>query len=350
MASVEDLFKKIMERFDDTDNKTSSGFRDLNTTLNGLSSRVEVVTNEQKKTADEVVILQDTMLEVKEEAATARQTAEQAIQKHDELAKKTDECFVELEQKLGVRVSTLPVHVPSFTISEQCSVQSKFESLLEQARASQNIFAAGHVKDKVPAFGVKRMTELYFSKVNPHCLPKMGSTKVWRFTVDEEKVTLAKTIVNTQIMAIRDHGWWVQQDVPLQLRQMYSNCFSFFKRVKELHDRLRRCYLNADDGFVLLDSVPVVPVYLVPKDTNKWLSLAALLNDLVGDIGETEWMEAAKSPVRVPDEFVPKWCAALGVDAPIKPITARHSSVVDSVGATDEDDAMNGVLNDHRGG
>jgi hypothetical protein len=314
MAKVEDLFQKIMDRFDDTDKKNGDGFSNLNQKLTSLSSRVEKVASDQSKTADEVEVLQDEVKQVKEEVGEARATAEKAIDMTEALEKKTEERFLALEQKLGARVSSLPVHVPSFTISEQCSVQSRFEALLEQARVSQNIFAAGHVKDKVPSFGIKKMTEIYFSKANPRCLPKLGSTKVWRFSVDEEKISLTKNIINTQIMAIRDHGWWVQQDVPLPLRQMYSTCFAFFKRVKDLHDNLRKWFLNADDGYVVLDLVPVVPVYLVPKNTDKWVPLAALLNELVAGLVQTEWMDSVKKPIIVPNDFIEKWCDALGVD------------------------------------
>ncbi len=342
-AAGGDLLQKILDRFAETDRNTSNGFTALNSTLETLTNKVQTVQEDQRKTAEEVSELQEEVGQVREEVVAVDQKIDKVDDRVQKLEEKTEDRFKLLESQLSARVVSLPVHVPSLSVGEQCSVQAKFELLLDHAKASSNIFAAGHVKDKTPAFGVKRMIERYFSKVDARVLPKLGVTKVWRFAVDESKVGQVKAIINTQIMAIRDHGWWVQQDVPLQLRKMYSNCFNFFKRARDLHVELRRWYLNVDDGYVLLDSTPVVPVYLVPKCTDNWPEIAGLLNELVAEVSESEWFESAKAPLKVPEGFLAKWCEALGVESPGNPESTLTEATLSSNGVSDEqDDDMSG--------
>jgi hypothetical protein len=53
---------------------------------------------------------------------------------------------------------------------------------------------------------------------------------------------------------------------------MRSNAFQFFKEVKSLHQEVRAAYLDIshETGYVSVDGINFVPVFMVPRDKKKW--------------------------------------------------------------------------------
>jgi hypothetical protein len=122
----------------------------------------------------------------------------------------------------------------------------------------------------------------------------------------------------------------VVQDAPPALRKLNSNVFAFFKNAKANFSLLRRSRYEVEGGYVTIDDVPFIPVYLVPTKQQKWKALAALLTELVANFDDSEWLETVTNQFTIPPDFTAKWCAILESDV----------VVVEEEPSTKEDDEM----------
>jgi hypothetical protein len=92
---------------------------------------------------------------------------------------------------------------------------------------------------------------------------------------------------------------------------MNSTAYAFFKFARENYSLVRQFRLETDGGYLTMDDVPILPVYLVPAKKSFWLALAALLTDLVADYVQKDWLETATATYKIPEWFTEKWCEVL---------------------------------------
>jgi hypothetical protein len=127
------------------------------------------------------------------------------------------------------------------------------------------------------------------------------------------KEDMTKKIADANVFGIRDHGWWIQQDLPPKLREMHSNAYTFIKLAKDRFRRLRPFVFVADDGYLVVEKTPLVPVYLIPKKKDKWGDLATVLASEIGGKVDTEWLESVVTSNVNVASLVEKWSEVLGV-------------------------------------
>jgi hypothetical protein len=128
-----------------------------------------------------------------------------------------------------------------------------------------------------------------------------------RFVVHQSDVHQAKMIIRDRGREMRLLGWWAAQETPKDLRDMEANAVKFFVKAKEVCKDLKRVWLQAEDGFVKAASVPILPVFSVPKDTSLWPKLAPILLKMVEDIREQDWLTRQKKPKAVDPKLYGEW-------------------------------------------
>ncbi len=84
-----------------------------------------------------------------------------------------------------------------------------------------------------------------------------------------------------------------------------------------------------------MDDAKLFPVYLVPTKQAKWKDLAILFTEAMADFLSVDWLESASAQPKIPDDFIPKWCAI------IKGEPGRVEITHNSDGRADEDFNMN---------
>jgi hypothetical protein len=172
----------------------------------------------------------------------------------------------------------------------------------------------GKVPNTRPSISLTTLIQRHFEQVGAKLMPSLGKARTRRFTVPEDKVDQTQDIIRLYNLAIRDLGYWIVQDAPPALGKMNSNAYAFFKAAKSTYSTLRRSRFEAEGGYVTMDDLPFLPVYMVTTKKSKWKALAALLSELVADVDESDWLKTAVSPLKIPDNFVDRWCAVLQRD------------------------------------
>jgi hypothetical protein len=196
-------------------------------------------------------------------------------------------------------------------------VESKFQSLLEEAKAMQSIFVVGKVPDTRQTVNLTTLMARHFDKFGAKLQPAPVKTGPRRFSVPTDKTEEVKSVLRHYNLAIRDLGWWVAQDVPAEMRRMNSTVYSFFKYARDRERRLRGFRLEADSGYLVMNDHQLLPIYMVPSKKNSWDLLVSLLADVADSFLEHDWLESAISTSSpVPEGFVSSWCKILKLDAP----------------------------------
>ncbi len=307
-------WEMIFQRLDQMDDNNKKGFETFTKTVSKLTEDFASMQTSQAALKQEVGVVQGETAELKEGMVTVHRRLDDTNLKIDELSEATANRFRELEAALLVKVKSLPIQFPALSVGQQMSVNERFESLRNQAKACRNIFVLGNVPDFGPVAPLKSVILNFFPKCDMKSLPKAGKTKVWRVSVQMEKVDEVKKISEVNVFSIRDHGWWIQQDLPLKLRQMHSNAYTFIKLLKDRFLRLRLFVYEAEDGYLVVEKTPIVPVYLIPKKRDKWEELATVLASEIGGLVETEWLKSVLTNNIDPKSILEKWCAVLGVE------------------------------------
>jgi hypothetical protein len=110
---------------------------------------------------------------------------------------------------------------------------------------------------------------------------------------------------------IRNLGWWVAQESPKELRDMETNAFRFFMEIKKKHAEkcpaLKRHYLEVSDGFLKVGGVPLLPVFKIPTDTEKWGQLAPILHKMICEVMASDWVSRFKKPKAVSQALYDEW-------------------------------------------
>jgi hypothetical protein len=154
----------------------------------------------------------------------------------------------------------------------------------------------------------------YFSGIPVTMVPGIGKSQVKRFVVDKLRLDDFKENLELYNQQIRADGWWLTVDYPPELRALRSNAFQFFKEAKSLHDNIRNTFLDiADDsGFVTVDGIDFVPVYMVPKDRKKWPKLIEIMQSVVDSVRAFEWTVRVTSSVSIDQSFAREWANIVG--------------------------------------
>jgi hypothetical protein len=128
-----------------------------------------------------------------------------------------------------------------------------------------------------------------------------------RFVVHPDDVHMCKLVVRDRGREIRSLGWWAAQECPKDLRDMEMNAFRFFGEAKKACPALKRYYLEAEDGFVKVARVAILPVFCVPTDKGKWPRLAPVLNRMIESIHADDWVSRFKQQKSVDPKIYEEW-------------------------------------------
>jgi hypothetical protein len=306
-------WEKIFERLNTMDENNAKGFEAVTNTVSKLSDDFAAMQTTQSTLQKDVGEVKAETAHLTEEMGAVNARVDDTNSKIEELKVSTENRFREFEVAFLSKVRSLPVQFPSLSVGQQLTINERFESLRVQAKSCRNIFVLGHVPDYDQPAPLKSVISNFFLKCEMKLLPKTGKTKVWRVSVPMGKEELTKKIAEANVFGIRDHGWWIQQDLPPKLREMHSNAYAFIKMAKDRFLRLRRKVFEAEDGYLFLDKTPLVPVYLIPKKKDKWNDLATVLAAEIGGLDDTEWLESVVSNNIDVTSVVEKWSEVLGV-------------------------------------
>ncbi len=306
-------WEKIFDRLATMDLNNAKGFETVTNKVLKLSEDFTTMQATQVTLQKDVGAVKAEAAELREEMVAMSQRVDDTNKRLDELKESTDSRFRELEVALLTKARSLPVQFPSLSASQQLTINERFESLRVQAKLCRNIFVLGHVPDYGQPAPLKSVIANFFPKCEVKLLPKAGKANVWRISVPMGKEDMTKKIADANVFGIRDHGWWIQQDLPPKLREMHSNAYTFIKLAKDRFRRLRPFVFVADDGYLVVEKTPLVPVYLIPKKKDKWGDLATVLASEIGGKVDTEWLESVVTSNVNVASLVEKWSEVLGV-------------------------------------
>ncbi len=312
------------------DENNKNGFETFTKSVVKLTEDFAAMQTTQTKLKQDVGTVQGETLQLREEVIAVNTRVDETDSKIEVLKEATANKFRELEAAFLAKVQSLPVKFPALTIGQQLTVNERFESLRAQAKACRNVFVLGNVPDYGSSVPLKSVIMNFFPTCGMRLMPKAGKTKVWRVTVPLDKIEETKKIAEANVFSIRDHGWWIQQDLPPKLRQMHSNAYAFIKLVREKFLRVRPFLFEADDGYLVVEKTAIVPVYLVPKKKDKWEELATVLASEIGALVESEWLENVVANNIDKERILEKWCAVLGVEVSCGQIEAEALEVDES--------------------
>jgi hypothetical protein len=303
--------KVLFDRFDLVEKNNSDRSSAVEQKLANYQAQVQTVIEEQAKTTRDVAKLQSEFDDLTTEVDEAHTKITDVAADLDAFKQATEKRFNDLVAKFDSKSSTVSVQVPSLSVAQQCTVEDKFKALLSEAKAMQSIFVVGKVPGTHASVSLTTLMQRHFVEHGAKLLPQQGKSRTRRFSVPMDKVESAKNTVRHYNLAIRDLGYWVVQDAPPALRKLNSNAYSFFKSAKKNFQVLRRFRFEAEGGYIMIDDVPFLPVYLVPTKQLKWKALGSLLTELVAEFLDREWLETATSQIAVPADFAGKWCTIL---------------------------------------
>jgi hypothetical protein len=179
------------------------------------------------------------------------------------------------------------------------------------------------VKDEVDTMGkqispsvpFKEIFKRFFSRIRYTASEPSTSvaTKlpIIRFLVHRDDLHQAKMTLRDRGREIRNLGWWVAQECPKELRDMETNAFRFFMELKKKHSAkcpaLKRHYLEVSDGFLKAGGTPLVPVFSIPNDVEKWPKLAPILNKMIEEVMSCDWVSRFKKPKPISQALYDEW-------------------------------------------
>jgi hypothetical protein len=251
----------------------------------------------------------------------------------EEVWAKLNDLRSEFQAKLDGKAAPLPdrLVVPSSaSVGDQCRIHHEFSAMMTKARGMTNCFAMGRTTGVVGFVSAPKQAQQildnYFAGIPITMVPGAGKSQVKRFVVDKNWVGDFQENLDLYNQQIRADGWWLSVDFPPELRALRSNAFQFFKEAKSLHDEIRATYLDISNnsGYVLIDGVEFVPVYMVPsRDRKKWPRLIKLLQSIVDAVRGIEWTERVTTTVSIDQAFVWEWADVVGAE--VQPVDSVMS-------------------------
>jgi hypothetical protein len=307
--------KLLFDRFEHLGKSNSDRFDRVDESLDDYKSKVEKVIEQQVKTTEEVEQIQTDLDELRTDVGDTKGKIEKLQGDFSAYKQEMENKLLELKAAFDAKASSASLLVPSLTVAQQSSVESKFHALLSEAKALQTIFVIGKIPNERQSVSLSTLIQRHFQVHEAKVLPVLGKAKTRRFSVPVEKVDGVKNTIRHYNLAIRDLGWWVTQDAPPALRRMNSNAYAFFKFARDRFSPLRNFHFEVEAGYVSVSDTPLLPVYLIPTKQQKWVLLAPLLTELVANYLGKDWLETAASAFSVPDDFVTRWCSVLSSEA-----------------------------------
>jgi hypothetical protein len=299
-----------------------------------------VLEDKQTETARGLKEVQDEMSEIKTNIQVHSTDISALDQRVDdtkqELLNKIESLRAEFDEKLAGKATNpvRPVISASASIGEQCMIEREFGDLLLKARSMENCFAMGRVTNAAvvgiapPPKSAQQILTDYFGGLKIEIAQGQGKTQVKRLRVEKTNLSDFRANLDVYEFQIRSDGWWIAPDLPPDLRLLRSTAFKFFKEARSLYDTVRATFLDVslDSGWVTIDGVEFVPVYLIPKDAKKWPILHPIFERAVAEVLAIEWVAKKTTAVQVDPTLVQEWADAVGLKAPARSEDDRDSS------------------------
>ncbi len=165
-------------------------------------------------------------------------------------------------------------------------VASKFENLVRLSRLLENNLCMGHTKTMMPSIRAQVLLRQFFPEFEFAIARVKSGAKLVRFSiVPKTKASAADFRAKLQEVrgALLTYGWWVAQENPSDLRSMYTVTNDFLKVAKENKNELKQFYLALERGWIFFHDIPIVPVFLVPAESNYWPARKVDLNWSMSD-------------------------------------------------------------------
>jgi hypothetical protein len=304
-----------------------------------------VLDQRQSEASQKIQTLQDEVSELKNENHI-RQTDIGAVDHRvdevkEEVFAKIEALRSEFQAKLDGKAAPhpdRPIIPSSSSVGDQCRIEHEFTALLSKAKGMMNCFAMGRVTGVVGFSLVPKTHENilsdYFAGIPVTAVPGLGKSQVKRFVVDKSRLSDFKENLDLYNQQIRADGWWLTVDYPPELRTLRSNAFQFFKEAKSLHDTIRMTYLDVTDnsGYVTVDGIEFVPVYMVPRDKKKWPQLITLLQSVVDSVRSIEWTDRVTSNASIDQAFAREWADIAGVKRQVSEKVIPEDAIMSEVG------------------
>jgi hypothetical protein len=159
----------------------------------------------------------------------------------------------------------------------------------------------------------------YFAGIPVTEIPGLGKSQIKRLCVDKERVNDFQANLELYDQQIRADGWWIAVDLPVELRAMRSTAFKFFKEVKAMHQDVRSTYLDVShsSGYVTVDGIDFVPVYMIPRDVKRWPNLIPLFVRVLDFVKNIDWTDRITAKVHIDPELTEKWAEEVGASLPV---------------------------------
>ena len=209
--------------------------------------------------------------------------------------------------------------------------EGEFYALVNQALSKRHVFVMGHVNDDhgnpTPTkMSAKEILQKYFATVDYELLTTNTNSvsQVRRFRVHPAHIAVTKQMARDINSEIRSIGWWIQQETPNELRRMNGVAVKFFVEAKKVEPALRKYNFDVECGYITINGSEMVPVFMIPEDTQKWSQLATLLVDIVKESTNLPWLERIANPPKMNYELLKKWGAIVGY----KPTRGLFDSMV----------------------
>jgi hypothetical protein len=198
--------------------------------------------------------------------------------------------------------------------SGKSRVAAKFENLLRLSRLLENNFCMGHTKLMTPSVRAPVLLRQFFPEFEFAIARVKPDAKLVRFSiVPKNKASSADFRAKLQEVrgALLTYGWWVAQENPSDLRSMYTVTNEFLKRAKDIKSELKQFFLTLERGWIFFHEIPIVPVFLVPSDTNYWIPLADALLAKLKTVLKLDWLSRASSPPTFDRVFLRDWATII---------------------------------------
>ncbi len=320
--------ENFMRKFDEYATALRTDFATLDTKQQETSQKLQEVHTEVETLKTEVQIHHTDISTVDQRVDDTKA----------ELLAKIEDLRQEFQAKLDGKVAPhpdRPVVPATASIGDQSRIEHEFSALLIKARNMTNCFAMGRVTGIVGVASIPKSSEKvladYFAGISIAMTPSLGKSQVKRFSVGKEDLPNFQANLELYDPQIRADGWWIAVDLPPELRALRSNAFQFFKETKALYSDIRATYLDVshDSGFVTVDGIDFIPVYMVPRDKKKWPPLITIFVRVIESVLGLEWTVRITSSVSIDPGFVREWAEAMGSKPPV--VTAASASSVEDV-------------------
>jgi hypothetical protein len=297
----------------------NSGIKTLQTNMGTVNAGLEKVTNKlssfQSKIREKVTNVEqrfdDLKNDVEERFDGLQSEVRDAIMSEVELkwnewkAMMKDEIVSELKADLGTEgLSVVPPDLP------HSAVGAKFQHLLRLSRSLQNNFCMGHSKMKKPVVRAHVVLKQFFPEFDISVAGKRDNVLV-RFSVVPKSSASFRAKLQEVRGAILTYGWWVAQENPADLRAMYTLTNDFLKFAKGNKPELKSFFLTIESGWVFFRDQPLLPVFLIPADSNEWDVLSGLLLAKLKCAKGTDWLSRVAENPKPDVTFLGKWITAM---------------------------------------